>query len=142
MNQPKLSVIIPAYNEEDYLPACLDSVMQNIAGMALEIIVVDNNSTDGTRQVVERYAGGAAALYHHLVDRHLRLERAAGGDEGFHQSARQVERTALTELVAGLQVESADHRAGRAGLGHRVGEPGAEQRHLEEKEQLHMLVLE
>ena len=52
---PSIGLIIPAYNEEDYLPACLDAVMQNVAGKAVEIIVVDNNSTDGTRKVVERY---------------------------------------------------------------------------------------
>ena len=52
-----ISVIIPAYNEGDYLPACLDAVMQNVAGLAIEVIVVDNNSTDGTRAVVERYPG-------------------------------------------------------------------------------------
>ncbi|MBB3954146.1 glycosyltransferase [Novosphingobium sediminicola] len=54
---PTISLIIPAFNEEDYLPACLDAVMQNVAGKAFEIIVVDNNSTDGTKQVVERYPG-------------------------------------------------------------------------------------
>jgi len=53
--RPTISLIIPAYNEEDYLPACLDAVMQNVAGLAKEIIVVDNNSTDGTKAVVERY---------------------------------------------------------------------------------------
>lgn len=53
--KPRVSLIIPAYNEEDYLPACLDAVMRNVAGKAIEIIVVDNNSTDGTRAVIERY---------------------------------------------------------------------------------------
>ena len=53
--RPSVSLIIPAYNEEDYLPACLDAVMRNIADKAIEIIVVDNNSTDGTREVIERY---------------------------------------------------------------------------------------
>jgi glycosyltransferase involved in cell wall biosynthesis len=53
--RPTISLIIPAYNEEDYLPACLDAVMRNVAGRAHEIIVVDNNSTDGTKAVVERY---------------------------------------------------------------------------------------
>jgi glycosyltransferase involved in cell wall biosynthesis len=50
-----ISLVIPAYNEESYLPACLDAVMRNVAGKAMEIIVVDNNSTDGTKAVVERY---------------------------------------------------------------------------------------
>jgi glycosyltransferase involved in cell wall biosynthesis len=53
--RPTISLIIPAYNEEAYLPACLDAVMQNVAGKAMEIIVVDNNSTDGTRAMIERY---------------------------------------------------------------------------------------
>jgi glycosyltransferase involved in cell wall biosynthesis len=53
--RPTISLIIPAYNEEAYLPACLDAVMQNVAGKAIEIIVVDNNSTDGTKRVIERY---------------------------------------------------------------------------------------
>ncbi len=55
--RPTISLVIPAFNEEDYLPACLDAVMRNLGGQAMEIIVVDNNSTDGTRQVVERYPG-------------------------------------------------------------------------------------
>ncbi|MBN8808070.1 MAG: glycosyltransferase [Sphingomonas sp.] len=54
-HRPTISLIIPAFNEEDYLPACLDAVMANVAGKAMEIIVVDNNSTDGTKAVVERY---------------------------------------------------------------------------------------
>lgn len=53
--RPTISLIIPAYNEEDYLPACLDAVMANVADKAMEIVVVDNNSTDGTKAVVERY---------------------------------------------------------------------------------------
>lgn len=53
--RPTISLIIPAYNEEAYLPACLDAVMATVAGHAKEIIVVDNNSTDGTRGVIERY---------------------------------------------------------------------------------------
>ncbi|HEX5182131.1 MAG TPA: glycosyltransferase [Allosphingosinicella sp.] len=52
---PTISLIVPAYNEELYLPACLDAIMRNVAGKAVEIIVVDNDSTDGTRAVVERY---------------------------------------------------------------------------------------
>jgi glycosyltransferase involved in cell wall biosynthesis len=54
-DRPTISLIIPAYNEEAYLGACLDAVMANIAGKAFEVIVVDNNSTDGTKAVAERY---------------------------------------------------------------------------------------
>jgi glycosyltransferase involved in cell wall biosynthesis len=54
-NRPTISLIIPAYNEEAYLGACLDSVMANIGDKALEVIVVDNNSTDGTKAIAARY---------------------------------------------------------------------------------------
>src|SRR3982750_1040023 len=55
--RPTISLVIPAYNEEAYLPACLDAVMANVASRAMEVVVVDNNSTDGTKAVVERYPG-------------------------------------------------------------------------------------
>ncbi len=49
-----ISVIIPAFNEEDTLGACLDSLhLQSF--MPDEIIVVDNNSTDGTAEIAARY---------------------------------------------------------------------------------------
>lgn len=47
----KISVIVPAYNEENYLGVCLASLKkQNFKG-DYEIIVVDNNSSDKTSQV-------------------------------------------------------------------------------------------
>lgn len=55
MNAPKrISLIIPAYNEERYLGACLDAVARQTA-MPDEVIVVDNNSTDATAEIAARY---------------------------------------------------------------------------------------
>lgn len=49
-----LSIIIPTYNEEEYLPVLLDSIKkQNFTDY--EIIVADANSTDKTREVAESY---------------------------------------------------------------------------------------
>ena len=55
----KLSFVIPAYNEERYLPACLESILAQTAGLpeAVEIIVVNNASSDRTREVALRYPG-------------------------------------------------------------------------------------
>ena len=53
--KPSISLIVPAYNEEAYLGHCLDAIMENVKGKALEIIVVDNNSTDGTAAIAKRY---------------------------------------------------------------------------------------
>lgn len=46
----KLSVIIVSYNVKYFLEQCLRSVERSIEGLACEIIVVDNNSTDGSKE--------------------------------------------------------------------------------------------
>lgn len=53
---PEVSIIVPARNEEVSLAACLESLTTQ-AGVAFEIIVVDDNSTDRTRDIALRFAG-------------------------------------------------------------------------------------
>jgi glycosyltransferase involved in cell wall biosynthesis len=55
----RLSFVVPAYNEEAYLPACLESILSQTRelGDAVEIIVVNNASTDRTREVALGYPG-------------------------------------------------------------------------------------
>jgi peptidoglycan/xylan/chitin deacetylase (PgdA/CDA1 family)/GT2 family glycosyltransferase len=48
---PFVSVVIPAYNEEDYLPLCLESIRKQDYAGDYEVIVVDNASTDNTAQI-------------------------------------------------------------------------------------------
>ncbi len=43
-----ISFVIPAYNEEGYIEACIESIRKHWTSDFLEIIVVDNASTDGT----------------------------------------------------------------------------------------------
>ncbi len=50
----KLSVVIPAYNEEKYLPGCLES-LKNQTFRDFEIIVIDNNSTDTTAEIAMQH---------------------------------------------------------------------------------------
>ncbi len=52
--KPLVSVIIPALNVEPYLARCLDSLLAQTY-RPLEIIVVDDGSTDGTADVMRRY---------------------------------------------------------------------------------------
>ena len=52
MYKPLVSVIIPAYNVEAYIAPCLGSVLAQ-SYPKLEIICVDNNSTDNTLQKLE-----------------------------------------------------------------------------------------
>ena len=58
MTEPlTISLVIPAYNEEAYIGACLDAVARNVQPHVLEVIVVDNNSTDRTAEVIAEYPG-------------------------------------------------------------------------------------
>lgn len=53
----KISIIIPAHNEEKYIRQCLDSVSERAlqSGRDIEIIVVNNASTDKTREIALAY---------------------------------------------------------------------------------------
>ena len=53
--KPRISIVIPAYNEEKRIESCLIQLrMQKFD--SYEIIVVDNNSTDKTREIAQKYA--------------------------------------------------------------------------------------
>ncbi|MCL5004456.1 MAG: glycosyltransferase family 2 protein [Patescibacteria group bacterium] len=56
--KPYLSIIIPAYNEAKRLPLTLFDIDKHLksADFSYEIIVVDNNSTDATSEIVERFS--------------------------------------------------------------------------------------
>jgi len=54
--QPAVSVVVPARNEEECLGACLKSLVDQ-AGVGFEIVVVDDGSTDRTREIAEGFVG-------------------------------------------------------------------------------------
>jgi CDP-glycerol glycerophosphotransferase len=53
---PRLSVVVPVYNVEGYLAECLDSILAQTFD-DLEILLVDDGSTDGSVAIAERYVG-------------------------------------------------------------------------------------
>ena len=64
---PLLSVFIPAYNGEKYVREAIESVLDN--GYAdLELVVVDDGSTDGTVEVVESIRHPALRLYRNATN--------------------------------------------------------------------------
>lgn len=106
-NQPLVSVIIPNWNGEKYLPFCLDSLRQQTYP-SLEAIVADNGSTDNSLALLARdypevqvvaldknrgYAGGVNAGF-----------RAAAGQVlvAFNNDA-EADRHWIEELVAALE---------------------------------------
>ena len=55
VNSPIISVIIPIYNVEEFLPKCIDSVL-NQTLKNVEIILVDDGSTDNSSIICDEYA--------------------------------------------------------------------------------------
>lgn len=56
MNRPKISVILPIYNVEPYIEECLDSILNQTMIDDIEVIMVDDGSSDDSRYTIERYA--------------------------------------------------------------------------------------
>lgn len=55
MSSPKVSVIVPVHNTEKYLEQCLSSILgQTLED--IEVICVDDNSTDGSAEILERFS--------------------------------------------------------------------------------------
>lgn len=52
---PKVSILVPCYNVEKYLPECLDSIVGQTL-QDIEIICINDGSTDGTLSVIQKYA--------------------------------------------------------------------------------------
>lgn len=55
MADTTISIIIPAYNVENYIESCLESVV-NQTYKSLEIVIVDDGSTDNTAAIIDKYA--------------------------------------------------------------------------------------
>ncbi len=60
-DRPRYSIVIPAFNEAEYLPATVASLQGQDYTGAFEIVVVDNNSSDGTAEVARALG---AAVFH------------------------------------------------------------------------------
>ena len=58
---PKITVIIPVYNVEKYLDECLDSVLRQTL-KDIEVICVDDGSTDGSSAILARYGDGDSRI--------------------------------------------------------------------------------
>ena len=55
MSHPKVSVCVVAYNQEKYIRKCLQSIMDQQRSFDVEVIVGDDGSTDGTRDIIREF---------------------------------------------------------------------------------------
>ncbi|MCU1493770.1 MAG: glycosyl transferase family 2 [Acidimicrobiaceae bacterium] len=103
---PLVSVLVPVFNRDGYLEECLSSILAQ-SYSALEIIVVDDGSTDGARDVAARFAGldRRIQVFHNeanlgLVGNHRRcLSLASGQFVKFVHTDDRLRPTAIERLV-------------------------------------------
>ncbi len=105
MRQPFISIIVPVYNIKEYLPRCVCSIRRQTY-QNLEILLVDDGSTDGTGELCEELAredarirvlhkenGGTSSA------RNLGLASALGDYIGFVDSDDYIEKDMYERLV-------------------------------------------
>ena len=103
---PALTVIIPAFNEETYLPATLAAVRDAADGLLCDVIVVDNESTDRTREVALALGARVATEPVHNIGKVRNAgARAALSDVlVFVDADTSIPTALLREIVARMQL--------------------------------------
>ena len=82
MKKVEVSVVIPAYNEEKNIGKSLKSLSQQETDKGFEVVVVDNNSTDGTAKV----ASGFTGKLNMRVIKELKKGRGAARARGYKEA--------------------------------------------------------
>ena len=113
---PLVSVIVPAYNAEATLGPCLDSVLASrYPACEMEVLVVDNASSDGTPALLATYAGRLGALHESrrgpAAARNCGLRHARGHIVAFTDADCVVDKHWLARITAPLR----DPRVGASG---------------------------
>jgi len=101
---PGVTVIIPAYNYAHYLPATLDSVLAQTYA-PIEILVIDDGSTDNTSEVIRRYEEQVRYVYQEKIE--LGGMKICSGKRGEMVGCKKTQREEKLHLgypLPGLQI--------------------------------------
>ena len=104
---PKISIIVPVYNGEATIKTCVEALIGlDYPRDLLQLIVVDNKSTDGTRRIVEGYPVTLlqeAAVQSSYAARNLGIAHATGDVLAFTDADCVPERGWLRAIVAAIE---------------------------------------
>jgi GT2 family glycosyltransferase len=112
---PVLSILMVSYNSRDVLSECLPSIGRNIS-MPFEVVLVDNNSTDGTAQYIREFHPWVR-----LIQSSANLgfsggnNRAAREAKGMYFLLLNCDTILLTDVADGISILDKDHHVGIVG---------------------------
>ena len=115
-SNPLVSIIIPVYNTAQYLRKCLDSA-KNQTYENLEIICVDDGSTDGSEKIVDEYLDDDRFVIIHKENggessaRNTGLLKCTGNYIGFMDCDDWIEKDMYKTLVEAIEANEADMAA-------------------------------
>lgn len=114
-NQPKISILVPCYNVEKYLPQCIDSIISQTLE-EIEIICLNDGSTDHTLDILKRYAESDSRI--NIIDKpnsgygatmNLGLSKAKGKYIGIVESDDYIEKRMFETLYTAAEKDNLDY---------------------------------
>lgn len=108
----KISVIVPVYNVEQYLKRCVQSIL-NQTYSNLEIILVDDGSTDNSRKICDTFEDKRIKVFHKKNEglgkaRNTGIKKATGKYYMFVDSDDYIDSTIIENLYTKLNEKKAD----------------------------------
>lgn len=103
---PKVSIVVPIYNTEKYLNKCLDSII-NQTHQNLEIILIDDGSTDNSSKIIDSYAQKDSRIktihqknVGQSATRNVGIKKATGEYISFIDGDDEIKATFIEELLS------------------------------------------
>lgn len=115
MKKDKISIIVCAYNTELYITKCIDSLIQQ-THFNLEIIVIDDGSTDQTKRILQEYEKKDSRIILHFnkenkglaYSRNVGLKKSTGNYIGFIDSDDYIDSNYYEQLLESIKENNAD----------------------------------
>lgn len=95
---PVLTIVVCTYNREEWLPGCLSSLEQQCADDTVEVLVIDNNSTDATPRIA-----------HEFTDRLPNFKYIFEGTQGLSHARNRGFKEAFGQFVAYIDDDARAH---------------------------------
>lgn len=120
MQRPDISVVIPTYNRKEYLGQAIASCFEGNDGLDVEVVVVDDGSSDGTKEYLEQlnddrirpilqeHKGGQAARNRGLAEARGEYMKFLDDDDWLRKDALREEHDALKDTGADISYGAYD----------------------------------